>query len=411
MTDRRVAMVAAGMSRFGDRGQSGVGLFAEAFDALLAELGTLDVGSAAGGDATGFSFLQRRLGEAFIGSLGFGGAQLGNPAALYLEHVGLGGTPARRVENACASSGFAIRDAVQAVASGATELALAGGVEVMNDVPDQHKRYWLGVSGDTEWERTAGLTFPGVYALMAQRHMHDFGTTKEHLGSVAVKNHDSGALNPKAQFQKAVDLERVMQAPSVCDPLGLFDCCSTTDGAAVVLFASEELATKLVEDPIWVLGSGAATDTVAVHDRASLTEMPATKMAGSLAFFEAARLGARLSMDEVHVAEVHDCFTIAELLALEDLGLCKKGEAGEYTAGGATRRNSGEGPAVNPSGGLKAKGHPLGATGAAQAVEVYEQLMGKAGERQVQGARTALTHNVGGSGATCAVHVFQRGEA
>lgn len=411
MTARRVALVGAGMSRFGVGGKSAAGLFAESFEELRSGLAGMP-GVSDGDDADpAVAFLRAHLGEAFVGSLSFGGAQLGNPAALFLEHVGLAGVSARRVENACASGGFALRDAVNAVASGKTELALAAGVEVMNDVPDRHKRYWLGVSGDTEWERTAGLTFPGVYALMAARHMHEYGTTKEQLAAVAVKNHANGALNPKAQFQKEVDEKRVVSAPAVCDPLGLFDCCSTTDGAAMVLVASEKLAGDLMQEPVWVAGSGASTDALAIHDRERLTEIPATARAKEAALQDAERGGFSLGIEDVDLAEVHDCFTIAELMAVEGLGFCGLGEGGAFTKSGATRRDSGNGPAVNPSGGLKAKGHPLGATGVAQAVEVYRQLTGQADKRQVRDARVALTHNVGGSGATCAVHLFQRGDA
>lgn len=391
---RRVAVVGAGQSVFGDRPVGLKGLFHEAFDAML--------------ESCGKDFGRETVEEAYIGSLGFGGAQLGNPAALLLEHVGLTGVPARRVENACASSGFAFRDAYRAVASGAVDVALAGGIEKMNDLTGGHKRYWLGVSGDTEWERLAGLTFPGVYALMADRHMHEYGTTREHLAAVAVKNHANGARNMKAQFRKEVTLEKALSSPMVCDPLGLFDCCSTTDGASAVVLASEDVAREVTDDPVWVLGSGAATDHLAIHDRPSLTELPATRAAFAQAQREAKAHGHAVGPADVDVAEVHDCFTIAEILAVEDLGFCPKGEGGAYTASGATARNGGDGPAVNPSGGLKAKGHPLGATGTGQVVEVVTQLRGQADDRQVPDARLGLAHNVGGSGATCTVHLFAK---
>ncbi|MBW3582214.1 MAG: thiolase domain-containing protein [Euryarchaeota archaeon] len=396
MTRRRVYVIGAGQSRFGDRPEGPKALFREAFEAAL---GSVDHPE---------DFVRTQIEEAWIGSLGFGGQQLGNPAALLMEHVGLRGISARRVENACASSGFAFRDAYRAVASGAIDVALAGGVEKMNDLSPDHRRYWLGVSGDTEWERLAGLTFPGVYALMADRHMHEYGTTKEHLAAVAVKNHANGALNDKAQFQKAIDLERALAAPTVCDPLGLFDCCSTTDGASAVILASEEVAKRATDRPVRVLGSGAATDHLAIHDRPSLTAIPATGKAFAEACRESERDGRTITTDDIDIAEVHDCFTIAEILAVEDLGFCAKGKGGPYTASGATARDSGDGPAVNPSGGLKAKGHPLGATGTGQIVEVFQQLRGTAGERQVRDAEVALAHNVGGSGATCTVHLFAR---
>jgi acetyl-CoA C-acetyltransferase/acetyl-CoA acyltransferase len=306
------------------------------------------------------------------------------------------------VEDACASSGFALRDALLALRSGACDVALVGGFEKMNDVSGLHKRYWLGVSGDTAWERMAGATFPGVYAMMASRHMHEFHTTREDLARVAVKNHANGAKNPKAQFQRATTLEKVLASPMVATPLTVLDCCSTTDGAAVLLLAAVGVARRYTDTPVWIDGSGAATDFLAVHDRPSLTTLAATVAAGRAALGEA---GA--TPRDLDLAEVHDCFTIAEVLAVEDLGFCGKGEGGAFAR--EERGALGRDLAVNPSGGLKAKGHPLGATGAAQAVEVFEQLHGKAGARQVQGAELALTHNVGGSGATCAVHVYRRG--
>jgi acetyl-CoA C-acetyltransferase/acetyl-CoA acyltransferase len=384
----RVAIVGAGMTRFGTRPESPKRLFAEAVADAFA---SVDKGMDA-----------RDVREAWIGSTAFGGWQLGNTAAYLLEQAGLPGVPARRVEDACASSGFALRDALLALRSGACDVALVGGFEKMNDVSGLHKRYWLGVSGDTAWERMAGATFPGVYAMMASRHMHEFHTTREDLARVAVKNHANGAKNPKAQFQRATTLEKVLASPMVATPLTVLDCCSTTDGAAVLLLAAEGVARRYTDTPVWIDGSGAATDFLAVHDRPSLTTLAATVAAGRAALGEA---GA--TPRDLDLAEVHDCFTIAEVLAVEDLGFCGKGEGGAFAR--EERGALGRDLAVNPSGGLKAKGHPLGATGAAQAVEVFEQLHGKAGARQVQGAELALTHNVGGSGATCAVHVYRRG--
>lgn len=376
---QKAAIVGAGMTRFGVRPESPKRLFAEA---VAEALGSVEKGMDA-----------RDIQEAWVGSTAFGGWQLGNTAAYLVEQAGLPGIPARRVENACASSGFALRDAVLAVRSGAVDVALVGGFEKMNDVGGIHKRYWLGVSGDTPWERMAGATFPGVYAMMAARHMHEFGTTREDLARVAVKNHANGAKNPNAQFQKAITLEKALASPMVASPLSMFDCCSTTDGAAAVLVASQKVARRYTDTPVWVEGSGAATDFLAVHDRPTMTTLDATVRAARQAYAEAA-LGPR----DVHFAEVHDCFTIAEVLAIEDLGFAAKGSGGK-----------GAPIAINPSGGLKAKGHPLGATGAGQAVEAFEQLQGHAGARQVQGAEVGLTHNVGGSGATCVVHLLRRG--
>lgn len=344
-----------------------------------------------------------KVDEAWIGTVGFGGHQPGNSSALFLQGTPSLGAPAHRVENACASSGFAIRDAFLAIRSGAVDVALAAGVESMTPFTKAHRGYWLGVSGDTEVERASGLTFPGVYALMARAHMAKFGTTREQLAAVAVKNHANGSNNPHAQFQKPTTLEKALGAPMVADPLGLFDCCSTTDGAACILLVAEDRVPEFTDKPIWLTGSGAATDTLALHDRAELTGMAATRQAATAAFAMAGK-----SVPDLDFAEVHDCFTIAEIMAVEDLGLVPAGQGGP---GAAARRTAigGDLCAVNPSGGLKAKGHPLGATGAGQAVEVFEQFHGLAGGRQVTDARVALTHNVGGSGATCAVHVWEVG--
>lgn len=376
------------MSRFGARPETPKQLFDEAWYELRQRAGNWN------GHAD----------EAWIGTVGFGGHQPGNSAALFLQGTPSQGIPAHRVENACASSGFAIRNAVQAIQAGAADIALAAGVESMTPFSKAHRGSWLGVSGDTEVERASGLTFPGVYAMMARAHMQQFGTARDHLAHIAVKNHANGAHNPHAQFQKPTTLEKALAAPSVADPLGLFDCCSTTDGAAIALLVSEDRVPEFTDNPIWVLGSGAATDTLALHDRKEWTGMAATRVAAAQALAQA-----NCSITEFDFAEVHDCFTIAELMATEDLGLVAKGQGGPAAAAGRTKIG-GDLCAINPSGGLKAKGHPLGASGAGQAVEVFEQLNGLAGGRQVPDAKLALTHNVGGSGATCAVHVWEAGQ-
>jgi len=382
---RDVAVIGAGMSPFGDLGRTAKSLFAEAFSEALDSVDNgLDPGD---------------VKEAYIGNMGFGGGQIGNLAALMTEHARMLHIPTRKVENACASSGYAFRDAYLAVKSGAVDVALAGGVEVMNDVPDVRKRFWLGVSGDTEWERLAGLTFPGVYAMMAVRHMHEFGTTREQMAAVAVKNHGNGARNPKAQFRKEITIEKALSSAIVAYPFTLYDCCGTTDGASCVILAAKNVVRTYTDAPVWVLGSGAASDHLAVHDRESLTRLEATARASRAAYAQAG-----ITANDVDVAEVHDCFTIAEILAVEDLGFATKGEGGRLAAEGRTARD-GKIP-VNPSGGLKAKGHPLGATGAAQIHETFLQLRRGAGDRQVPNPENALTHNVGGSGATCAVHIL-----
>ncbi|WP_255149496.1 thiolase domain-containing protein [Halorarius halobius] len=342
-----------------------------------------------------------RIDEAVVGTLGVGGRQLGLSGPAVTEHVGLHGVPVTRVENACAASGYAVRQAVQAVKSGMADVVLAGGVEVMTDASGDAVRYWLGVSGETEWERLSGTTFAGVYAQMASAHMREHGTTAEQLSHVAVKNHANGADNPHAQLGFECSLDDAMSAPTVADPLTLYHCCPTTDGAAAALIVSEDVVGEFTDDPIRVAGVGAASDRVGLFQRDTYAGVPAARRAADGAYGMADH-----SPDDLDFAEVHDCFAIAELMAYEDLGLCERGEAGPFIESGATRPD-GEIP-VNTSGGLKSKGHPIGATGAGQVVEAFEQLSGQAGDRQLDDPRVGLTHNVGGSGGAAVVHLFER---
>jgi len=385
-------VVGAAQSDFGSfPRESYRSLFATAFEAAV--------------DSVDGEFDRARIDEAYVGTLGVGGRQLGLPGPAVTEHVGLDGTACTRVENACAAGGAAMRQATMAIRSGMADVALAGGVEVMTDMSDDRTRYWLGVSGETEWERMAGTTFSGVYAQMADAHMAEHGTTREQLSSVAVKNHANGADNPHAQLAFECSLEDAMNATVVAEPLNLFDCCPTTDGASVALLARREVAAELTDGPVRVAGSGQASSRVGLFQRPSLTSIPATREAAREAYDDAGIDGP----DAIDFAEVHDCFSIAELLAYADLGFCEPGEAGEYVASGATGPD-GERP-VNLSGGLKSKGHPIGATGTGQVVEAFKQLRGEAGDRQVDGLTRGLTHNVGGSGGAVAVHVFEEGWA
>jgi len=347
-------------------------------------------------------FDRTRIEEAFLGTLGFSGWQLGNASAVLAEEAGIVGAPTTRVENACASAGFALRAGVHAIASGARDVVLVAGLEKMTDPTNSRRRYWLGVSGDTEWERLAGLTFAGVYGLMADHYLAQHHVPREALAAVAVKNHAHGARNPNAQFQKEITLQQVLEAPKVADPLGLLDCCPVTDGAAAVLLAGEEIAKSFTDTPVIIAGEGAGSDTLALQERAELTQLGATRRAAAEAFRRADVDRARIQF-----LEVHDCFSIAELLALEDLGFAGPGEAAALTLSGATRIG-GRLP-VNASGGLKAKGHPIGATGAGQAYEAFHQIRGTADKRQVAGAEWGLSHNVGGSGASATVTIYRRG--
>lgn len=387
---REVAVIGVGQSRFGEIiDKYTKELFVEAF---MEALNDVDKG-----------IEPQEIDEIYVGSLGVGGGQLGNFSSMIADCIGLPGTPAVRLENACASSGFALRTAVLAVASGACDIALAGGAEKMRDVSFERLRYWLGISGDMEWERLAGMTFPGVYALMAMRHMHEHGTTREQLAMIAVKNHKNGADNPKAQFQRAIKLDQALNAPMVAYPLTLFDCCPTTDGASAVILCRADIAKRYTDTPIYVLGHGAGTDTLAVFQRKELTSLKAAAEASKQAYKMAG-----IEPEDIDVAEVHDCFTIAEIMAYEDLGFCKKGEGGKLAEEGQTEIG-GKIP-VNSSGGLKSKGHPIGATGTGQAYEIVNQLRGEAikRSRQVANAEIGLMHNVGGSGGSAVVVVFGR---
>ena len=339
--------------------------------------------------------------EAYVGTLGVGGRQLGLSGPAVTEHVGLHGVPVTRVENACAASGYALRQAVMAVRAGMADVVLAGGVEVMTDLSGDAVRYWLGVSGEMEWERLSGTTFAGVYAQMAAAHMREYGTTDEQLSAVAVKNHANGARNPKAQLDFTCTLEEAVEAPAVADPLTLYHCCPTTDGAAAALVVSEDVVAAYTDRPVRVAGVGAASDRVGLFQRDSYTSVPASRRAGESAYEESG-----VEPADLDFAEVHDCFAVAELLAYEDLGFCERGEAGPYVESGATEPD-GELP-VNTSGGLKSKGHPIGATGAGQVVEAFDQLTGRAGDRQLDAPAVGLTHNVGGSGGAAVVHVLER---
>jgi len=336
----------------------------------------------------------------YIGNMS-GGRFIGQEhlAALAADQAGLLPIPATRVEGACASGSLAFRSAYMAIASGLYDIVIAAGAEKMTDIKGPDAIAALMGAGDSEWESAIGLTFAGLYALMARAHMHKFGTTSEQLAMFSVNNHKNAALNEKAQFPFPITVDDVLKSSLIADPLHLLDCSPITDGAAVVILASEEAVKKLkVENPIWVLGSGQASDTLALHDRKSLTEMFATKVASYLALKQAG-----IDINKIKLAEVHDCFSIAGLLALEDLGFCEKGKAGRFVEDGNIELGSTV--SVNTDGGLKAKGHPVGATGISQIIEIVEQLRGCAGKRQVE-ADIGLAHNVGGSGATSVVNIL-----
>lgn len=327
-------------------------------------------------------------------------------APLLLDGAGLADRhiAATRVEAAGASGGVAFRQGVNMIRSGAADVVVVGGIEKMTDVSDADAQAIASAGIDQEWEHFVGATETAIWAMMAKRHMAEFGTTRAQLAAVAVKNHAAGAKNPLAQFRRAIDEAAVLRAPLVAEPLGVFDCAPVSDGAACVVLASAKVAAGRA-DAVRVSGSGMASDALALHSRPSFTALAATEHAARRAYAEAG-----ISPADVQVAEVHDGTTIAELLAIEDLGFVKKGQGGPATAKGRTTFG-GDLAVVNPSGGLKARGHPQGATGIAQICELVWQLRGQAGERQVKDARIGVAHNTGGTGATAVVHVLEQGGA
>ena len=324
-------------------------------------------------------------------------------SALVADYSGLADAhlPTVRVEGGGACGAIAIGQAAMAIASSKHDIVIVGGAEKMTDVADVRAGEILGATADQEWESVFGATFAGLYAMMARRHMYEHGTTREQLAAVAVKNHRNGALNPNAQFQKEITLETVLKSGWVAEPLTVFDCAPLSDGAAAVVMCGMDRARKFTDTPIRLLGSGQASDFLALHDRRDLTTMDATVVAGKRAFHAAG-----VTPEQVKVAEVHDNFTISEIMAIEDLRFVKKGLGGMATEEGETALNARI--SVNTSGGLKARGQPVGAVGIAQAVEIVRQLRGEAGKRQVQGAEVGLTHTLGGTGATAVVHLFGR---
>src|SRR6266478_9154709 len=383
---RRVAVIGVGVTKFGKHDRISAELFAEAAaqairdaDIAPSAIEALYYGNVTGGEG------ERQL-------------HMGPLAATLL---GLPTIPTTRFENACATSHAAFRHALMEIASGVSDVVLVGGAERVLNVPTDAATEYFAYCSDATYEQSLGLTFPGVFALIARAHMDRYGTTEEQMAHVAVKNHRHGTLNPKAQFQKEISLETVLRSPYVADPLKLYDCCPFTDGGAAVVLAAEDVARKR-RRAVWVLATEAAADTMFIHEKRDLSRVHATERAALQAYRRAGK-----APGDVDVLELHDCFTIAEIVATEGLGFFEPGSGGIAAEKGWTSLG-GKIP-VNPSGGLKAKGHPIGATGAAQIAEITTQLRGEAGARQVEGARTGLTHTLGGNTATVLVSLFGRG--
>ncbi|MFA9289000.1 MAG: thiolase domain-containing protein [Weeksellaceae bacterium] len=307
--------------------------------------------------------------------------------------------PVYRVESACASGGMAFQMANDYLKANSGKTVIVIGAEKMTDVSPGEITEALSAAASPE-EQDAGLTFPGVYALMAQYYLAKYGYTEEHLASIAVKNHDHGALNEKAHFQRAIDLNQVLGSQYVAFPLKVLDSSPISDGAAAVIMTNVDTLINNHKS-VQVLAAETATDTISLSKRENLDELKATRIAGDKAFQTAG-----IARSDVQVMEVHDCFSIAEIFALEDLGFWTKGQGGKLAKEMSTHINSGNNLIVNTSGGLKAAGHPVGGTGIKQIGEVYLQLTGQANKRQVNNVKHGLTHNVGGSGGVAVVSIL-----
>ena len=381
---RDVAVIGVGMTKWGELWEKSLRtIFTETALLALEDAGVDNIDSMVVGCMSSGLF----VGQEHLGSL-------------LSDYLGKNPAPAARVESACSSGGLALRQGFIEVASGLSDVVLVGGVEKMTDVTGCEATYALGTAADQEYEGYHGLTFPALYAMMAVAHMHKYGTTREQLAQVAVKNHLNGSKNPLAQFPFKVSVEAVLSSVLVSDPLRILDCSPITDGAAALILCSLEKARKLKKPFVRIVGSGQASDTIALSSRKDFCWIESTQIAAQKALSMAGR-----KVEDIQLFEVHDCFTIAEIMITEALGLVKKGQGGKAVEDGLTAIG-GKFP-VNPSGGLKAKGHPVGATGVAQAIEVVKQLRGEAGERQVKGAKRGLTQNMGGTGGSSVVHIFE----
>lgn len=382
---RDVAIIGVGLMKWGELWEKSMrDIFVEAAlnaieDANVDKLDSMYIGCMSGGLFAG---------QEHIGSL-------------MADYLGQKNLPAARVESACASGGLAVKMAYLEVASGMSNIVLAGGVEKMTDVDGNGATAALATAADQEYEVYNGVTFPGLYAMMARAHMEKYNTKREHLAQVAVKNHKNGLNNPYAQYHLKLTVDDVLKSTMVADPLRIYDCSPITDGGAALIMCDVETAKKISKKPlVKIIGIGHATDTIALHSRKDFTTINATVQAAQQAYKMA-----NVKPADINVAEVHDCFTIAEVIVSEDLGFFDKGDGGCAAADGRTEIE-GEKP-INPSGGLKSKGHPVGATGVAQVIEITKQLRGEAENRQVKNAKIGLTQNMGGSGGSTIVHILK----
>ena len=381
---RDVAVIGVGMIKWGE-------LWDKSLRSMVVEAALKAIDDA-GVDKIDSMYVGCMSSGLFVGQEHLGG--------LMADYLGVCPIPATRVESACASGGLAFRLAYLEVASGVHDVVLAGGVEKMTDISGSGATHALATAADMTWECMSGVTFPGLYALLAVAHMAKYGTTREQLAAVAVKNHRNGSKNPRAQFRREVTIEGVINSVKVADPLNILDCSPITDGAAAAILVPADMVKKFKKPGVKVIGTGHATDTIALHDRDDLTTLAAVSAAAEQAYKMSGK-----DPKDIDFSEVHDCFTIAEIIVSESLGLFERGRGGPAAEAGETALD-GRTP-INPSGGLKSKGHPVGATGVAQIVEITEQLRGEGGDRQVKNARVALAQNMGGSGGSSVVHILE----
>ena len=386
---REVAVLGIGMTKFG-----------ELWDRSFREIG-IEAGLEALVDA---KLTSQQVDALYLGNMASGSLMdQEHIAPLILDYAGLVGRhlPAVRIEGGGASGALALHQGYLAVASGLYDYVVVGGAEKMTDVPDERGNQIASSTADHEWEVVFGATLPSLWALIARRHMHDHGTTREQFARVAVHDHEMASKNPNAHYRNKITLEQVLGAGPVAEPLGMFDCAPLSDGAAAVVLGPLETARQRSEHPIQILASVVGTDSMALQHRRDVTTLDSTVVAAEKAFRRARR-----TPQDVSVAEIHDAYSIGALMALEDLGFVPKGQGGPAFASGRFGKG-GEGPIVNPSGGLKAQGQPFGAVGLAQVVEIVRQLRGQAADRQVAGAELGLAHDSGGTGATSVVHLLE----
>ncbi len=384
---RNVYVLGAGITKYGKSTLTGRELALEASRKAIDEAGISATDIEAGFVGNAFSISEKQ----------------GHMGPIVMSGLGIPDAPASTIESACASGGSAMREGWVNVGSGVYDCMLIAGVEKVSQLDTITATTFFSYASDFIFEGACGASFPGLYAAIARAHMTEFGTTQEQLANVAVKNHENAMSNPNAHLHKRITVDDVMKSAVVADPLKLFDSSPFSDGGAAVILCSEDFLRKTsgkTSETVMIRGSGRAGGTGALHQRDDMTSLNAAVLAGREAFKRA-----NLTQKDIDFAEVHDCFTIAELIAEEDLGFARKGEAAKLTQEGYTSLK-GELP-VNPSGGLKAKGHPVGATGVGQVVEVFDQLHHRAGGRQVENPRIALTHNVGATGASAVVHIFE----